>query len=151
MKTVLALLLGFGSFTSHAQAPALAVRADSAIHLNVVPNGRYLRAFYTINQEPLTTATMTRLLRRYPPAAEELRKFRAQRRLALLGLLPVYAAAGVVGGLQVDQQRNVPGSNFSKAPVAFSICLAAFVGSLYVAASNNHYAKAIEAYNRQFH
>ena len=148
MKTLLALLLGFGSFTSHAQAPALAVRADSAIHLNVVPNGRYLRAFYTINQEPLTTATMTRLLRRYPPAAEELRKFRAQRRLALL---PVYAAAGVVGGLQVDQQRNVPGSNFSKAPVAFSICLAAFVGSLYVAASNNHYAKAIEAYNRQFH
>ena len=148
MKTLLALLLGFGSFTSHAQAPALAVRADSAIHLNVVPNGRYLWAFYTINQEPLTTATMTRLLRRYPPAAEELRKFRAQRRL---GLLPVYAAAGVVGGLQVDQQRNVPGSNFSKAPVAFSICLAAFVGSLYVAASSNHYAKAIEAYNRQFH
>ena len=31
--------------------------------------------------------------------------------LALLGLLPVYAAAGVMGGLQVDQQRNVPGSN----------------------------------------
>ena len=90
-------------------------------------------------------------MRRYPPAAKELRKDRAQRRLALLGLLPVYAAAGVVGGLQVDQQRNVPGSNFSKAPVAFSICLAAFVGSLFVAASNSHYAQAIEAYNRQFH
>ena len=111
MKTLLALLLDFGSFASHAQAPAPAVRADSTIHLNVVPNGRYSRAFYTVNQEPLTTATMTRLLRRYPPAAEELRKDRAQRRLALLGLLPVYAAAGVVGGLQVDQQRNVPGSN----------------------------------------
>ena len=69
MKTLLALVLGFGSFTSHAQAPAPAVLADSAIHLNVVPNGRYSRAFYTINQEPLTTATMTRLLRRYPPAA----------------------------------------------------------------------------------
>ena len=90
-------------------------------------------------------------MRRYPLAAKELRKDRAQRRLALLGLLPVYAAAGVVGGLQVDQQRNVPGSNFSKAPVAFSICLDAFVGSLFVAASNSHYAKAIEAYNRQFH
>ena len=151
MKTLLALLLGFGSFTGHAQAPVPAVRADSAIHLNVVPNGRYSSAFYIVNQEPLTAATVTRLLRRYPPAAEELRKDRAQRRLALLGLLPVYAAALVVGGLQADQQRNVPGSNFSKAPVAFSICLAAFVGSLYVAASNNHYAKAIEAYNRQFH
>ena len=151
MKMLLALLLGFGSFAGYAQAPAPAVRADSAIHLNVVPNGRYSRAFYTANQEPLTTATVTRLLPRSPPAADELRKDRAQRRLALLGLLPVYAAAGVVGGLQVNQQRNVPGSNFSKAPVAFSICLAAFVGSLFVAASNSHYAKAIEAYNRQFH
>ena len=53
MKTVLALLLGFGSITSRAQAPAPAVRADSTIHLNVVPNGRYSSAFYTVNQEPL--------------------------------------------------------------------------------------------------
>ena len=151
MKTLLSLLLSVGSFTGYAQAPAPAVRADSAIHLNVVPNGRYSSAFYTVNQEPLTTATVTRLLRRYPPAAEELRKFRAQRRLSLLVLLPVYAAAMVVGGLQVDRQRNVPGSNFSKAPVAFSLSLAALVGSLYVGAANTHYAKAIEAYNRQFH
>ena len=57
MKMLLALLLGFGSFAGYAQAPAPAVRADSAIHLNVVPNGRYSRAFYTVNQEPLTTAT----------------------------------------------------------------------------------------------
>ena len=151
MKTLPALLLGFGFFAGHAQAPVPAVRADSAIHRNVVPNGRYSSAFYTVNQEPLTTTTVTRLLRRYPPAAEELRKDRAQRRLALLGLLPVFVASFVVGGLQVDQQKNVSGSNFSKAPVAFSFSLAALFGSLYIGAANNHYTKAIEAYNRQFH
>lgn len=151
MKTSLALLLGFGSFAGHAQAPAPAFGADSAIHLNVVPNGRYSRTFYTVNHEPLTTATVTRLLRRYPPAAEELRKDRAQRRLALLGLLPVFAAATIVGGLQVDRQKNVSGSNFSKAPVAFSVSLAALFGSLYVGAANTHYVKAIEAYNRPFY
>ena len=148
MKTLFALLLGLGSFAGHAQAPAPAVRADSAIHLNVVPNGRYSSAFYTVNQEPLTTATVTRLLRRYPPAAAELRKDRAQRRLALL---PVFVASTIVGGLQVDRQKNVSGSNFSKAPVAFSFSLAALFGSLYVGAANTHYARAIEAYNRQFH
>ena len=151
MKTLPALLLGFGSFAGHAQAPVPAVRADSAIHLNVVPNGRYSRAFYTVNHEPLTTATVTRLLHRYPPAAEELRKGRAQRRLALLGLLPVFVASTVVGGLQVDRQKNVSGSNFSKAPVAFSFSLAALFSSLSVGAANNHYARAIEAYNQQFH
>ena len=106
MKTSLVLLLGVGSFAGHAQAPVPAVRADSALHRNVVPNGRYSRVFYTVNQEPLTTATVTRLLRRYPPAAEELRKDRAQRRLGLLGLLPVFVASTVVGGLQVDRQKK---------------------------------------------
>ena len=149
MRKLVALFLGFGPFAGRAPVPA--VRADSALHLNVVQNGRQASAFYTVNQELLTNATVQQLLNRYPPAAEELRKDRAQRRLALLGLLPVYAAAGVVGGLQFDQQRNVYGSTFSKAPVAFSVCLAALVGSVCVAAANNHHAKAIEAYNQQFH
>jgi len=30
-------------------AAATAVRADSALHLNVLRNGRYFSAFYTIN------------------------------------------------------------------------------------------------------
>ena len=151
MRKTFPLLLCFVAFAGHAQTSPPAVRADSAIHLNVVPNGRYSRAFYTVNQEPLTTNTVTQLLRHYPPAAEELRKDRAQRRFALLGLLPVFVASTVVGGLQVDRQKNVAGSNFSKAPVAFSFSLGAFFGSLFVGASNTHYAKAIEAYNRQFH
>ena len=151
MKTLLPFLPCLVAFAGHAQVPAPAVRADSAIHLNVVPNGRYSHTFYTVNHEPLTTKTVTQLLRRYSPAAEELRKDRAQRRFALLGLLPVFVVSTVVGGLQVDQQKNVAGSNFSKAPVAFSLSLAALFGSLYVGASNTHYAKAIEVYNRQFH
>jgi hypothetical protein len=150
MKKLVALFLSVGSFAGHAQVHA-PTRADSAIHLNVVPNGRYSSAFYTVNQEPLTTATVLRLLKRYPPAAEELRKDRAQRRLVLLGLLPVCAAGLVVGGLQADQQRSVPGSNFSKAPVPFSLGLAALFGIVYVRAANHHFEKAIEAYNQRFH
>ena len=151
MKKLVALFLAVGPFAGHAQATSSVPRPDSAIHLNVVPHGRYSSVFYTVNQEPLTHATVLRLLNRYPPAAAELRRDRAQQRLALLGLLPVCAAGLVVGGLQADQQKNAPGSNFSKAPVPFSIGLAALLGTVYVAAANHHFEKAIEAYNQQFH
>lgn len=150
MKKLVAFLLCFGAFGGHAQAPATAVRADSAIHLNVVPNGRYASAFYTVNQEPLTTATVKRLLRRYPPAAAELRKGRAQMLLGL-GLVPVMVVAFLVAKQQADRQKNVAGSAFSKAPVPVSILLGAFVGYGYIELSNTHFDKAIEAYNQQFH
>ena len=149
MKQLVACWLCCGAFAGHAQAPA-AVRPDSAIHLNVVPNGRYSSAFYTVNQEPLTTATVKALLGRYPPAAEELRKGRAQQRWAY-GLLPVYLAAILVGVQQADRDKYAPGSRFSKAPVPFSIGLGAFFGSLYLGASNTHFEKAIETYNRRWH
>jgi len=151
MKKLIVLLLSFVAFGCHAQAPAPAVRADSAIHLNVVPNGRYTRAFYTVNQEPLTTATVKALLKRYPPAAAELRKGRAQTRWGLLVLLPVAEAALIVGGVQANRLKDEGGSAFSRAPVPFSLFLGAFFGSLYLGASNTHFDKAIEAYNRQFH
>ena len=149
MKKVVPFLLGFVAFGGHAQAPA-ATRQDSAIKINVLQQGRYMRAIYSVNQEPLTVATVKALLSRYPPAAAELRKGRAQTRLVLVGLLPVFVAATIVGGLQADQHKNEPGSNFSKAPVAFSVSLAAFFGSIYLGASNTHFDKAIEAYNRRF-
>jgi hypothetical protein len=150
MKPVALLLLSLVAFRGHAQAPA-ATRQDSAIQLTVLQNGRYASAVYTVNREPLTPATVTALLRRYPPAAAELRKGRAQRLLGLGVLLPVFVAATIVGGRQADQQRNAPGSPFSKAPVPFSISLGAFVGSLYLGVvSNTHFAKAIEIYNRRF-
>ena len=151
MKNFVALLLGFGPFAGHAQAPSPAVRADSAIHRNVVPNGRYTRAFYTVNQEPLTNATVKKLLNRYPPAAEELRKDRAQTRWGLLVLLPLAEAALLVGARQADRFKAEGGSAFSRAPIPFSICLGATFGSMYLGASNTHFAKAIEVYNQQFH
>ena len=151
MKTLPALLPGFGFFAGHAQALAPAVRADSTMHLNVVPNGRDSRAFYTINQEPLTTATVKKLLHRYPPAAAELRKGRAQTRWGLLALLPVAEAALIVGGQQANRRKNEGGSPFSRVPLPFSIFLDAFFGSLYLGASNTHFTRAIEAYNHQFH
>ena len=150
MKKIVAFLLYFVAFSGHAQAPAGAGRPGSAIQMNVVHNGRYSSVFYTVNHEPLTGATLKALLKQYPPAAAELRRGRAQTRWAL-GLLPVMVAAFLVSKQQADQQKNVPGSAFSKAPVPVSILLGAFFGYGYLMLSNNHFAKAIEAYNRQFH
>lgn len=138
------------AFGGHAQAPCAAVWQDSAIQVNILQNGRYSSAVYTVHHEPLTAATVKALLRRYPPAADELRKGRAQTRLGVL-LLPVFVAATVVGGRQADQQKSVVGSPFSKAPVPFSIALGALFGSLCLGLSNTHFAKAIEACNRRFH
>lgn len=149
MKKAVPFLLGSVAFGGHAQAPA-ATRQDSAIKVNVLQQGRYAHAFYTVNQEPLTVATVKSLLSRYPPAAAELRKGRAQTRLGL-ALLPVYLTALFVGVQQADRQKNVAGSRFSKAPVPLSISLGAFFGSIYLGASNTHFNKAIEAYNRRFH
>lgn len=149
MKKAVPFLLGFVAFGGHAQAP-VATRQDSAIKVNVLQQGRYARAFYTVNQEPLTVATVKSLLSRYAPAAAELRKGRAQTRLGL-ALLPVYLTALLVGVQQADRQKNVAGSRFSKAPVPLSISLGAFFGSIYLGASNTHFDKAIEGYNRRFH
>lgn len=149
MKKAVPFLLGSVAFGGHAQAPA-ATRQDSAIKVNVLQQGRYAHAFYTVNQEPLTVATVKSLLSRYPPAAAELRKGRAQTRLGL-ALLPVYLTALFVGVQQADRQKNVAGSRFSKAPVPLSISLGAFFGSIYLGASNTHFDKAIKAYNRRFH
>lgn len=150
MKQFIALLLCLVAHGGHAQAPALATRADSAIHRNVVPNGRYASAFYTVNQEPLTGATLQRLLRHYPPAASELRKWRAQR-LWGLALVPVMAAAFLVAKQQTDRHPYAPGSAFARAPVPTSILVGTFLAYGYIELSNSHFEKAVESYNRQFH
>jgi hypothetical protein len=149
MKLLLALLGCFLPLLAHAQAPARAILSDSAIHVTVLHRGRYSHLLYTVNQEPLTSATLKRLLNRYPPAAAELRKGRTQRRWGL-ALLPVVVAAFLVSKHQADQESG-PGSAFSKAPVPVSILLGAFGGYGYLMLSSNHYGKAIEIYNQRFH
>lgn len=150
MKKIITFLLGIVAFGGHAQAPAPAGRPDSTIQLKVLRQGRYSSAVYTINHEPVTPATVKALLRRYPSAAAELHKGRTQTWLGL-GLLPVAAVALLVGGQQADRHKDEGGSAFSRAPVPFSILLGALFGYTYVELSNAHFAKAIEAYNRQFH
>jgi hypothetical protein len=143
-------LLLLRPWTLLAQDAPVAARPDSLLKVNVVGNGRYAYSLYSINGEPITNATLKKLLAKYPESAAELHKYRAQKRNALL-LLPVFAAATIVGGTAADRQRDQPGSNFSKAPLAFSISLGAFFGSIIWGATNTHYGKAIEAYNGHFH
>lgn len=143
-------LLLLSLVSAQAQDLRAAGRRDSAIKVAVMQNGRYSHLLYTINDEPLTPATLKAILNRYPKSAEELRKGRKQRLVAYL-LAPVAVAGIIVGGTQVDKHKDEQGSNFSKAPVPFSIGLGAFFASIYFAVSSNHYGKAIEAYNSQFH
>lgn len=144
---LLLLLLLLGSRFAHAQSAAGAAPPDSLIKVRLVPSGRYPHVLYTLNDEPLTNSTIKTLLGKYPQSALELRKYKAQRRTALLVLLPVYMASMAVGLAQTYPHRTEPGSLFSKAPVPFSIALGAFFGSIAVLATNDHYEKAIEAYN----
>jgi hypothetical protein len=149
MKVLIALLASFATLTGHAQAPALTQRSDSTIQVTVVPQGRYSHLLYTVNHEPLTSATLKALLLRYPPAAAELHKGRLQRAWGF-ALIPVMVVAFVVSKHQADQQPG-PGSAFSKAPVPVSVLLGAFIGYGYLMFSSDHYGKAIELYNQRFH
>ncbi len=153
MKNLLSLfwVFFFYAFLAQVQAqePSKASRQDSAIKLNVAGYGRYSSAFYTVNNEPVTNATIRSLLKAYPKSALELHKYRAQQRLAL-GLLPIFLVGIIIGGVQSDKYPYDPGSRFSKAPVPFSIGLSAWLGSIIIGASNTHYGKAIEAYNSKF-
>ncbi len=151
MKTLLFLTLWLlRPWAALAQDAPAAAQPDSLLKVNLFRSGRYTHVLYSMNGEPITNATLKKLLAKYPESAVELHKYRAQKRNALL-LLPVYAAAMVVGGVAADKQRDTPGSLFSKAPLPFSIALGAFFGSIVVGATNTHYEKAIEAYNNHFH
>jgi hypothetical protein len=146
---LLLVLLLLRLFSTHAQDLSNAGRRDSAIKVAVMQNGRYSHYLYTINNEPITPATLKSILQRYPKSAEELRKGRGQKRLALL-LIPVAAAGIIVGGVQSDKHLDEGGSPFSRAPVPFSIGLGAFFGSIFFAASSDHFGRAIEVYNSRF-
>jgi hypothetical protein len=145
---LLALLL-LRLFSAQAQDLTNAGRRDSAIKVAVMQHGRYSSFLYTINNEPITSATLKSILKRYPKSAEELRKGRAQKRIGYF-LFPVGIAGLIVGGIQSDKHLNEGGSAFSRAPVPFSIGLAAFFSSIYFAASSDHFGRAIEIYNSQF-
>ena len=151
MKTcflLLALLLP--AFCTHAQDAPATAQADSLIKVTVMQNGKYSSSLYTINNEPITNTTLLTLLKKCPESAVILRKDRVRRRWALL-ITPVFLAGLIVGGIQVDKHPYEPGSNFSKAPVPFSIGLGAFAGSIALLAASSHFGEAIEAYNRYRH
>lgn len=151
MKTYfLALLLVLaGSVIARAQGADNASKSDSLIKVMPIYSGRYTNTIYTLNGEPITNATLKALLWKYPESAVEMRKYRAQHRV-VLALVPVTLAALIVGCVQASQQKDATGSAFSRAPVQFSIYLAGLGGMIVAGATNNHYGKAIEAYNRHF-
>ncbi|QKG52789.1 hypothetical protein [Hymenobacter sp. BRD67] len=152
MKKLPFLLLTFlfCACLAQAQIPGTASRQDSAIKLNVAGYGRNSSAFYTINNEPVTNATIKRLLKSYPKSAVEVQKYKSQQRLAFILMVPVAVTGLIVGVIQAKSHDDAPGSAFSKAPIPFSVYLGSLVGGAIIAGKNDHYGKAIEAYNSRF-
>jgi hypothetical protein len=145
------LLLLFRPCYAQVPVPAAVAEGDSAIKVTVMQSGRYSQSLYTINNEPITRPTLLALLKKYPESAAILRKDRVHRHWALL-LTPVFLAGMIVGGIQVDKHSPYEaGSNFSKAPVPFSIGIAAFMGSITFLATGDHLGQAIEVYNKHRH
>lgn len=151
MKTYFTLfwLLVLGPLAARAQHADKSAKSDSLIKVTPIYSGRYTSTIYTMNDEPLTAATVKKLLWKYPESAAEMRKDRAKHHL-VLALVPVTLAALIVGCVQGSQQKDATGSAFSRAPVPFSLYLAGLAGMIVVGATNDHYGKAIEAYNLHF-
>lgn len=144
-QLILILLL---PLSIRAQESTTILKEDSSIKVNIVRNGRYPSVLYTFRNEVLTNSTMKSVLNTYPKSAEELKKYYGQRRTALV-MLPIFIASTIVGVIQADNKKDISGSAFSKAPIPFSVSVGAIVSSIIMVATNNHFHKAIDTYNRQ--
>ena len=99
-------------FLIKAQESAIISKKDSLIKVNVVQNGRYFSVLYTFNNEVLTNSTMKSVLNTYSKSADELHRYYKQRRTALT-MLPISIASTILGSIQADNKKNIPGSAFS--------------------------------------
>lgn len=121
---------------------------DSTIKHTIIRNGKYASVVYTMNDEVLSNKELKAILKTYPASADEIKKIHRQNLVGTL-MASSFLAFLIVGSIEVDHQKKVPGSNFEKAPLPFSISLASLVGATALWASNKHFNKAIKAYNNR--
>lgn len=130
------------------------VKKDSTIKVTVFHQGKNSSLLYTVNGEPITRSTLDKLLMSYPLAETELISYKVQKRKAMLGMgicAVVAISSAILAKAQIDQQKNSPGSNFSKSPFFNSLSIVGIIGELCFALKrNDHFGKAIEAYNSRF-
>lgn len=146
LANILLLFLFSIPFFAVSQETPCAVKTDSSIKVNIIPNGRYTSVLYTFNNEELSKERLYSILNTYPASAEELNKYKGKRTASMI-MIPIFLTTLIAASIQADNQKNIPGTPFSKAPVLFSISIGTMITSLFLSGGGNHLHKAIEVYN----
>ena len=146
---LLFLLLYPGFVKSQQRLPA-PTQKDSTIREEVLRHGKYSSILYTLNGGPITQKSLENLLQSYPAAALELNSYKIEKRANSTAII-VCTSIGFVSLLgAIIQSQNAQqsmGSDFSKAPVLFSLSIGSFLSELFFIKKNDHLRKAIEVYN----
>ncbi len=121
---------------------------DSIIKETVSNQWRRRNVYYSIHDSSLSKDKLLNILNTYPESALEVVKFRKQKTAALI-VIPIFLASTIAAALQADKKKDQPGTDFSKAPVLFSISFGTLFGGM-ILSWNNHIHKAVEVYNKQF-
>jgi len=129
-------------------------KADSVIHVKAVRYGKYWYSQYILNGTILKPDSLEARLMAYNPSAIELQQYKMVRKHNLhAGIIcaDISITALIAAGIQVSGQSNQTGSLYRRAPVFCTISISALIAELISGAGrNDHFDKAISAYNSRF-
>jgi hypothetical protein len=145
---LLSIIFLFLIFHAEAQDNTIVPKNDSLIKETVSSQWRRRQVYYSIHDTSLNRAQLFGILNTYPESAVELVKYRKQKTAAFI-IIPIFLASTIAAALQADKKKDQPGTDFSKAPVLFSISLGTLFGGM-ILSWNNHIHKAVEVYNKNF-
>jgi hypothetical protein len=135
-------------FKAEAQENFIISKNDSIIKETVSNQWRSRHVYYSLRDTSLSRIKLLSILNTYPESAVEVVKYRKQKTAALI-VIPIFLASTIAAALQADKKKDQPGTDFSKAPILFSISLGTLFGGM-ILSWNNHIHKAVKTYNKQF-
>jgi hypothetical protein len=145
---LLSIIFLFLIFHAEAQDNTIVSKNDSLIKETVSNQWRSRHVYYSIHDTSLNRDQLFGILNTYPESAVELVKYRKQKTAAFI-VIPIFLASTIAAALQADKKKDQPGTDFSKAPVLFSISFGTLFGGM-ILSWNNHIHKAVGAYNKKF-
>ncbi|HEY5464062.1 MAG TPA: hypothetical protein VIJ95_12450 [Hanamia sp.] len=150
--SILFSLLLFFPFLIQAQNSKVdSSKKSGPIKVNVIQFGRHSGTLYTINNEMLNNADMKSILNSYPKSAYEFHKYNQQKNIGLFVMLPIFLTSSTVGLIEAINNKNEPESRIRKVSIPFAISVGGVIGYIMTGIiANNHFKKAIIAYNSQF-
>lgn len=145
MKYVLVLIIVFLTSQFLKGQQISNQQPDSLIKHTFVKNGRFYKDIYSLKNEALNPSDLKKILLTKPNSASEINKYYRQKKAGLI-MLPIFLGTTIIGSLQA-RDNNSSSSQFSKAPIPFSISVGSLLSSIIISATNNHLHKAIKNFN----